>query len=152
MFLVAIKKAEKDGFALSVETDATVTNTTIESLPKWIYEEFTGMENLIKKYLKSVDCSLVGYRIKQSKDDTKAIFDINTRLGDIPARSRFDIDGFTFKPLNFDGMSDEDVKRLKEQQKIVNSMVEHHKSFSELLQGEFAKLVMSESGQLTIFE
>lgn len=152
MFLVAIKKAEKDGFTLSVETDATVTNTTIESLPKWIYEEFTGMESLIKKYLKSVDCSLVGYRVKQSKEDTKAIFDITTRLGDVPARSRFSVDSFTFKPLNFDGMNDEDIKRFKEQQKLVNSMVERHKSFSELLQGEFAKLVMSQSGQLAIFE
>lgn len=150
MFLVAIKKAEKDGFMLSVETDATVTNTTIESLPKWVYEEFTGMENLVKKYLKSVDCSLVGYRVKQSKDDTKAIFDINTRLGDIPARSRFDITGFTFHSLEFE--SDEEAKAIREQMKLVNSMVERHNRFSEVLQGEFAKLVMSESGQLGLFE
>lgn len=151
MFLLAIRKADKGGFALSVRTDATATDTTIQSLPKWVYDEFSKVESLVKKYLGSIECSLVGYRVKQSKDETKAVFDIDARLGGIPTRSKFEVSGFVFQSLDFDSSSEE-AKALRESRKIVNSLVARHTAFSELLQAEFSKLVMAESGQLELFE
>ncbi|WP_041341118.1 hypothetical protein [Runella slithyformis] len=151
MFLNAIKQAPKGGFTLSISNGGTIIDTTIETLPKWVYEGFNAIEALAKRYVKPAECSLSGYTVREKKDSTDATFEVYSRLGGISAKAKFTIENFKTRDLEF-GEDNADTRTIKEQFKNINELVEAHNKLSLEIEQNFTDLISSKTFQLDIFE
>lgn len=151
MFLKAIKQAPKGGFTLSISNEGTIIDTTIENLPKWVYEGFNAIEALTKRYVKPAECSLSGYFIREKKDSTDMILKVYSRLGGIPAKAEFVIENFKTRDLEF-GEDNADVRTIKEQFKNINDLLEAHNKLSLEIEQNFTELISTKTAQLEIFQ
>lgn len=151
MFLTQIKKSDKGGFSISVHEDGIDITTTIEQAPKWIYEQFSQMENLIKLRVKPQEADLKGFKVKETKNDTIATFEIFTRIGGIHSEAKFEINDFVNKTDIYTDLDSQQVTEILKEIGTKNAIIERYQNFSTEVQLNFDELINTQKQQLEIF-